>query len=552
VNAIAPSPVERRITVTICRFVRALALALALFSAVCPARAQSPPPGSTPAPAASSGPSLQDAQHLYRTGKLDAAIQEYTQLEGGPQAALAYAGITDVYLAKKDPQDAYTAASKAMDLAPKSPDAQVANGEALFRQGKIHEAEAAFIAVINSGAGNARAYYGLARVSQTITYFRRMKTMIDKAHELDPNDRDITRTWMDTLTLGERIRALHDYLAQETDDDAETRMAMEREMVTLQDTPTIPAHQCRMTSQIQSTTTDLRELLDTPTRLRGYGLDVKFNGTTGHLLLDTGAAGILIDQKLAEKSGVQHVVESSVKGIGDKGSAGAYVGHVDKIQVGDIEFQDCNVRVIDQNSVINGDGLIGAVEFSHFLVELDMPNRKMRLSQLPPRPNEESTQTSLGSGQAAAPTPRFYDRYVAPEMQGYTRIFRINHMLLIPTEMNNSVGKLFLIDTGSLMNIVAPEAAREVTNVGDDPNIHVKGVSGEVKNVYSADKLTLAFAHLRQEYQDMISVDMKNVSDGAGTEISGTLGFTVLRMLDIKIDYRDALVWFGYNWKHPF
>jgi len=538
--------------VAIGRFTRRLALAPAILSAVCLAHAQSPLPGSPSAPAASNGPSLQDARHLYRSGKFDAAIQEYSQLEGGPQAALAYAGITHVYLARQDPQDAYTAAGKAMDLAPKSPDAQVANGEALFRQGKIHEAEAAFVAVINSGAQNARAYYGLARVSQTITYFRRMKTMIDKAHELDPNDRDITRMWMDTLTLGERIRALHDYLARETDDDAETRMAMERELVSLQDTPTIPAHQCRMTSQIQATTTDLRPLLDSPTRLRGYGLDVKFNGTTGHLLLDTGAAGILIDRKLAEKAGVQHVIESSVKGIGDKGSAGAYVGHVDKIQVGDIEFQDCDVQVIDQNSVINSDGLIGAVEFSHFLVELDMPNRKMRLSQLPARPNEEPTQRSLGSGQAAAKSPRFYDRYVAPEMESYTRIFRINHMLLIPTEMNGFVGKLFLIDTGSLMNIVAPEAAREVTKVGSDPSTRVKGVSGEVKNVYSADKLTLAFANLRQENQDMISVDMKNMSDGAGTEISGTLGFTVLRMLDIKIDYRDALVWFGYDWKHPF
>jgi tetratricopeptide (TPR) repeat protein len=538
--------------VTICRFVGVLALALALPFAMWLTLAQSPPPGSTPAPAASNGPSLQDAQHLYRTGKLGAAIQEYTQLESGPQAALAYAGITNVYLAMKDPLAAYAAAGKAMDLAPRAPDVQVANGEVLFRQGKIHEAEAAFVAVINSGAENARAYYGLARVSQTITYFRRMKTMIDKAHELDPNDRDITRMWMGTLTLGERIRALHDYLAQETDDDVETRTAMERELVTLQDAPTIPAHQCRMTSQIKSTTTDLRELLDGPTRLRGYGLDVNFNGTTGHLLLDTGAAGILIDQKLAEKAGVQHVVESSVRGIGDKGSAGAYVGHVEKIKVGDIEFQDCNVRVIDQNSVINSDGLIGAVEFSHFLVELDMPNRKMHLSQLPPRPNDEPTQTSLGSGQGAATTPRFYDRYVAPEMQNYTRIFRINHMLLIPTAMNNSVGKLFLIDTGSLMNIVTPEAAREVTKVGNDPNLRVKGVSGEVKNVYSADKLTLAFANLRQENQDMISVDMKNMSDDAGTEISGTLGFTVLRMLDIKIDYRDALVWFGYNWKHPY
>jgi tetratricopeptide (TPR) repeat protein len=540
--------------VTISRFIQLLALLGAALSAVCVARAQNPPPDSATAPAASGAPSLQDALHLYRTGKLGAAIAEYTELESGPQAALAYAEITHVYLAKKDPAGAYAAAAKAMELAPKSPEAQVAQGEALFRQGHIHEAEAQFAAVINGGAENARAYYGLARVSQTITYFRRMKTMIDKAHALDPNDRDISRLWMGTLTLGERIRALHDYLTQGTDDDAEARTALERELVTLQNTPTIPAHQCRMTSQIKSTTTDLRELLNgpSPTRPRGYGLEVKFNGTTGHLLLDTGASGILINQKLAEKAGVQHVVESSVRGIGDKGSAGAYVGHVDKIQVGDIEFQDCNVRVIDQNSVIDSDGLIGAVEFSHFLVELDMPNRKMHLSELPARPNEEPTQTALGSGQAATATPRFYDRYVAPEMQQYTRIFRINHMLLIPTELNNSVGKLFLIDTGSQTSIVAPEAAREVTKVGQDPRMRVKGVNGEVKTVYSADKLTLVFANMRQENQDVISVDLKNMSDSAGTEISGALGFTVLRMLDIKIDYRDALVSFAYNWKHPF
>jgi hypothetical protein len=137
-------------------------------------------------------------------------------------------------------------------------------------------------------------------------------------------------------------------------------------------------------------------------------------------------------------------------------------------------------------------------------------------------------------------------------MQDYTRIFRINHMLLIPTTLNTSVEKLFLIDTGSLMSVVTPEAAREVTKVGEDEYRRVKGVSGEVKNVYSADKLTLTFANLRQDNQDMISVDLNNMSDGAGTEISGTLGFTVLRMLDIKIDYRDALVHFDYNRNRPF
>ena len=42
---------------------------------------------------------------------------------------------------------------------------------------------------------------------------------------------------MGTLTLGERIKALHDYLAQETDDDAEARTALERQLITLQSLP---------------------------------------------------------------------------------------------------------------------------------------------------------------------------------------------------------------------------------------------------------------------------------------------------------------------------
>jgi Flp pilus assembly protein TadD len=510
-------------------------------------RSQNRASDSAPVPTASPEVSLQDAQHFFRTGKFDAAIQAYTQLETGPQAVFAYTGLTRAYLRKKDPNDAYAAAAKAVEIAPNVPDAKVAMGEAYFRQGKIPEAEAQFVSVINSGAENARAYLGLARVSQTISLYHREKQMIDKARELDPADPDITRFWMGTLTLAERIKALQSYLAQETDDDDEARTALQRQLIILQGEPTVPAHQCRMVSKISSTTTDLIELLDSPTRLRGYGLNVKFNGTSARLLLDTGAGGILIDHKLAEKAGVEHVVESSIRGIGDKGAAGSYVGHVDKIQIGDIEFADCNIQVADQSSVIGGDGLIGGMVFSRFLVDINMPDRKLLLSELPRRPDETATEVSLESGQER--TPHFSDRYIAPEMKAYTPIFRINHMLLIPTKLNGSVTKLFLIDTGAFNNIISPDAAREVTKVSDDPRMHVKGISGSVKNVYTGDELTLAFAGLRQRNQDIVAIDMKGISDGAGTEISGTLGFAMLRFLDLKIDYRDDLVSFFYDSK---
>jgi len=43
----------------------------------------------------------------------------------------------------------------------------------------------------------------------------------------------------------------------------------------------------------------------------------------------------------------------------------------------------------------------------------------------------------------------------------------------------------------------------------------------------------------------------KNAKTSAGTEVSGTLGFGMLFLLDIKIDYRDGLVDFSYD-EHRF
>jgi hypothetical protein len=49
---------------------------------------------------------------------------------------------------------------------------------------------------------------------------------------------------------------------------------------------------------------------------------------------------------------------------------------------------------------------------------------------------------------------------------------------------------------------------------------------------------------VRQQREDLITIDMTHTSDSFGTEISGVLGFAMLWMLDMKIDYRDGLVKF--------
>ena len=73
-----------------------------------------------------------------------------------------------------------------------------------------------------------------------------------------------------------------------------------------------------------------------------------------------------------------------------------------------------------------------------------------------------------------------------------------------------------------------------------------QGLSGKVKKVFTADKAVIQFGHLRQENRDTVTFDISHISKSMGTEVSGILGFGMLGMLDIKIDYRDGLVDFTY------
>jgi hypothetical protein len=72
-------------------------------------------------------------------------------------------------------------------------------------------------------------------------------------------------------------------------------------------------------------------------------------------------------------------------GIGDKGRKSAYIGTAKSISVGGLDFEDCTVEVLENRSVVGEEGLIGADVFEDFLVDIDFPHEKLRLSELPKR-----------------------------------------------------------------------------------------------------------------------------------------------------------------------
>jgi tetratricopeptide (TPR) repeat protein len=507
------------------------------FAAVTPAQDASNGlrPSTTPNSAESA---LEAANQLYRKGNPAAAVEAFKAIAtSDPQSALAYVGLARAYLALKNPTDAADASSKAVKLAPNQDAVHVALGEVYFRQGKMAQAETEFTTLVKANTKEARAYLGLSRIYHAASYYRLAKNIIDRAHVLDPHDPDILRIWLRTLSTAEQLRALQEYLAEHSSEDAERRSDVERLSV-LQSASNQGFHPCRLASKPSRAEIDMDPLRVDAAHIRAYALAVKLNGVSSRLLIDTGAGGVVINRKLAAKAGIKPIVDVSVKGVGDKAPPGAYLGYADAVKIGDLEFNDCYVRVLDRDSVTDVDGLIGSDVLSDFLIDLNFPDGKIRLSELPARPEANSPDSKASE---------FKDRYVAPEMKSYTGVMRFGHMLLVQTHLNDLPPKLFLLDTGAFGNTISPAAAREVTKVSSDIDTRVKGINGSVKDVFRADDLTLTFGRMKQRNIDIVAFDTRSISDSIGVEVSGTLGFAMLRLLDIKIDYRDGLVDFTYD-----
>ena len=224
--------------------------------------------------------------------------------------------------------------------------------------------------------------------------------------------------------------------------------------------------------------------------------------------------------------------DTDIRGIGDKGNKGGYTALADSLKIGQLEFPDCPVTVLEQRSVVDEDGLIGADVFWHFLVDIDFPNEKLRLTELPKRPDEtakaitlqtdkdepetneeENDKDEAASSGAPKPAPPAHsgpqDRYIAPEMKSYSQVYRFGHALLVPTRIGDAPGKLFLLDTGSFSNLITPAVASEVTKIHGDSRTVVKGITGSVEayerqNQYRSVRHSRLYAAAPARHQDRL------------------------------------------------
>ncbi len=526
-------------------------------------------PAAPPKTPADEVAALAEADRLLANGKpADAQARYQAVVNVDPASVPAQVGLARALILQQKFDEAQSALDTALALHPDAPDLLMTLGDLQFAQGKIAESERSFVKAENLKPSDAAPYLGLARVYRAASLYRRAYDNMKRAHELAPNDISVQLTWFHSLPQQDQVPALEAFLA-DPKLNPQIAKALQNYLAGLKRNADEPVHSCKLVSKVRETNTKLYAIARGGTELGASGVVAKINNQELHLALDTGATGVLLGRAAAERLGLQKLGYQAIIGMGDSGQQGGYTALANRIRIGDLEFEDCTVRVTDKATPVTGqDGLVGTDVFSAYVIDIDIPGAKLRLSPLPKRPEAAEAPTSLmtqndsqqfeteapaqSKGKSAAGTldlpldlPK--DAYVAPEMANWTKVFRFRHLLLVPTKVDSTGPMLFLIDTGSFNNVLSTQTARRLTQLRSDPATHITGMSGAVAQVYRADKATLQFGRYEQPNQDVVTFDLANISRTAGTEVSGILGYKMLRILQIKIDYRDGLVDFLYD-----
>jgi tetratricopeptide (TPR) repeat protein len=471
------------------------------------------------APAPAPAPELAAARKLLREGDFRGAAAAFQKMIEAQPSPEAYAGLVQSFLKLDDAKSADASASRGVETFSQSALAHAARGDVYFRRGLIPDAESEYKSALKIDPACARAWLGQGKVDAVLARPSPAKEAVSRAHELDPDDGDALYEWAIRQPYPANVAGLEKHLSEfRSDPQLEGHERDYMELVkALAGKPV-----WILSPDVSRSELKLESMIAGPgLGQRGYGLRVSFNDRAeAMLLLDTGASGVTITRKFAEKIGARKLSDVALEGVGKNGAARGYRAWVDKITVGGLQFHDCFVHVTP-GAVTDLDGTIGTDVFVKFLVTMDFPARKLRLEPLPAPTADE-----------------------APgEREVFSQAFAFGHFLLLWTQADAKVAGLFVIDSGANLSTISPEPAQQLRQMRP-LNSRVTGMSGGVNSAFIADDVNLQFGRMRRQNQRIITVDLHSVSKNLGTEISGQIGFNTLENMRLVINYRDGLVGF--------
>lgn len=404
-------------------------------------------------------------------------------------------------------------------------------GEVLFRQSQFESAADAWNAALAINPDTARAHWGLGRIDQMQFHRRSARDHFARAYQLDYRDPDILIDYAGYVQndavrkrVFQNVLTLNGHHNPRLIEEVRARLAIEehlgeRALATL-------------ASPYQSYRLKLETFFGRDGRPSGLTLKASLNGGKPlRLMIDTGADGIVVNRNSVRTAALEPLVDSALEGLGKGSATKATLTLAESVSFGDLRWTNRFVQVIDANFLPGADGVIGTNVFQEFLVRIDARSGTLDLSPFDQRP---------------APLRHLTDSWMTyngefcSTCNGFVPAFRVGHLLLIRTTRDNGNDGLFLIDSGSAYSVVA--ANHDDWSPQSAPDL--RSVTGEVPIVARIALIKLDIGNARLIDPTPMAVDLGQFSQQKRIEISGLIGYSLIRGSILTLNYRDGAVRF--------
>jgi Aspartyl protease len=258
---------------------------------------------------------------------------------------------------------------------------------------------------------------------------------------------------------------------------------------------------------------ELRSFYPMPGRAAGFLLTVRINGGKPlRLVLDSGADLIVIGAKTARSLALPTESELELVGIG---SRPARVGQAETVRIGSVSFRNCGVAVVEGRVVEGADGVIPLSLFSAFLLRLNLPGKTLGLVPYPREPD--------------------------PAIPSKCRASK-GKLMLVPTVLNGRQSGYVMLDTGAFSSAISLEAVRNLKGAHIFPEVRLTAGTGAVTGQRVSTAVRFAISEQELIPNDVLALDLSNLSRHYGLDVIGVLGVSALRQYVLTVDYRNGLV----------
>jgi hypothetical protein len=257
----------------------------------------------------------------------------------------------------------------------------------------------------------------------------------------------------------------------------------------------------------------LKRFCPVPNRPAGVLLQVRINGGRPlEMILDSGADLIVIGTKAGRAAGISSESATDLVGLG---SRPAKVGQAKTVDIGPVSFRNCRVGVVEGHVVEGTDGVIPLSLFSKFRLRLDLHKKKLELIPYP-----------------------FVQNPATPPIRGGGR----HNLLMVAAVLNGKRYGYVVLDTAAFCSGVSRKIARTLSGFPIITDVPLATGTGAAAGERVTSSVHFAIAEQDVIPQEVLALDLSNVSRHYGVEVMGVLGFPALSDYILTVDYRDGWV----------